>query len=232
MKCQNCNCQVSSEFTFAFTTNCCPKCGKTMMHEDVKTLYLKIEEVMKKSDNDLGDLAVWLVNNYKFKTTELVEDVVETSEMVQREETLPVETMTDTVTIDVEMTPLEPKVKKPAPIKTSREQKDQSMLSPERKNLFAKRAGVDKIKFETLVKDIQGNSMIDSSFDDNSVGDYESEDMSDFNDAPLSRHEIHTVASLFDIPDAGKTDFTEIQKIQKLEQLAVTGSVGKIRRSS
>lgn len=218
MKCQSCNCAVSSEFTFAFSTNCCPKCGKTMMQEDVQTLFLQIDNVMKQNGNDLGDLAAWLVSNFKPKTTEKDNDVV-TPEPIEPEQAV-------SVAADVEITDVQPpKVKKPAPIKTA---KDQQILSPERKNLFAKRAGVDKIKFETLVKDIRGIPTSEPSSDE----DFDNVESVEFDETPLSRHEMQTVANLFDEPDSGHTDFSEIQKIQKLEQLANTGSIGKVRRST
>jgi hypothetical protein len=226
MKCQSCNCQVSSEFTFAFSTNCCPKCGKPMMQEDVKTLFLKIDNVMKQNGNDLADLAAWLVSNYEpaTKQEEVIQSPVE--ENVESVTTQFTPTADEEVTEVVEAKPVKPK-----PIKTSREQKEQQILSPERKNIFAKRAGVDKIKFETLVKDIQGTAISEPMAADE--GDhYEGEEAMDFEGNPLSRHEIQSVASLFDVPDTGRMDISELQKLQKLEQLSVTGSIGKIRRST
>jgi hypothetical protein len=196
-----------------------------MMQEDVKTLFLKIDDVMKQNGNDLADLAAWLVSNYK-PTTMQAEPV----ESLKEEKVEPVTTqftpMDDEESVEVE----EPKPIKPKPIKTSKEQKEQQILSPERKNIFAKRAGVDKIKFETLVKDIQGTPMSEPMMAED--GDYEGEESVDFDGNPLSRHEIQSVASLFDVPDTGRMDISELQKLQKLEQLSVTGSVGKIRRST
>lgn len=226
MKCQSCNCQVSSEFTFAVSTNCCPKCGKPMMQEDVKTLFLKIDDLMKQNGNDLVDLASWLVLNYK-PTTMQEESVQPPTEEKVESVTAQFTPMDDEESVEV----AEPKPIKPKAIKTSREQKEQQILSPERKNIFAKRAGVDKIKFETLVKDIQGAPSSEPMMPEE--GDYyEAEESVDFDGNPLSRHEIQSVASLFDVPDTGRMDISELQKLQKLEQLSVTGTIGKIRRST
>ena len=206
-----------------------------MMQEDVRDLFVKIDNVMKENGGDLAELAVWLVANYK-PTTEASEpspleegeeDKKETSTDISEEVVQKIVTYSDEDIVHSATAP-EPKVKKPAPIKTA---KEQQILNPERTNLFAKRAGVDKIKYETLVKDIQGSGSHQSMAEEDSDFDTEG-DMTDFDGSPLSRHEIQTVASLFDTPDSGRMDISELQKIQKLEQLAVTGSVGKIRRST
>src|SRR5271165_477224 len=78
MKCQNCSCQVSADFKHSFTMNCCPKCGKTLMQEDVQDLYLKMAKVLEKENNDIGDVAIWFINHYlptiKIKSSDIKED--------------------------------------------------------------------------------------------------------------------------------------------------------------
>lgn len=228
MKCKNCNCQVSSDFKHSFTTNICPKCGQTLMKNDVKDLFLKMSDVLSHNDNDIGDLAIWFVDTYLKTSTTAIEEV-ELPKVVS-------ETSSDESTEEVEL-PL-PKPKKPA-VKVNRSQsqtadKEHSLLSADRTKLFSKRAGVDKIKYETLIKDIQGGlTPRDSSdiHDSSDIGD-DAGDFGDFNETPLSNREMQSVAGLFETPDNSVMNYSEIEKIQKLEQLAITGSVGKIRRSS
>jgi len=219
MKCKNCNCQVSSDFQHSFTTNCCPKCGQTMMQEDVKDLYLQMTTILNKDGNDLGDLAIWLVNTHR-------------SKIVQKEE-VGLDTETDSEieprAQDTEVEELVKVVKKPTP-KVKRTDKEQSLLSADRANLFSKRAGVDKIKYETLVKDIQGGLVSQASEDTNDIGD--GEDFAPFNEVPLSNREMQSMAGLFETPDNGQMNYAEIEKLQKLEQLSMTGSLGLIKRSS
>jgi hypothetical protein len=228
MKCKNCDCQVSSDFKHSFTTNCCPKCGQTMMQEDVKDIYLQMSDILNKEGNDLGDVAIWLVNTHHSKITQfdeseehVLEPIIEIEGTVESiEEPLPV---------------LKPAVKKPAP-KVKRTQsgtQEHSLLSQDRTNLFSKRAGVDKIKYETIVKDIQGGLISHASEDMNDIGDGE-ESFAPFNEEPLSNREMQSMAGLFEGPGTsnGQIDYLEIEKLQKLEQLAMTGSIGKIKRSS
>lgn len=225
MKCKNCNCQVSSDFQHAFTTNCCPKCGETIMNVNVQDLYLKMNEVLRKNNNDIGDLAVWFVNTYIVTPAQAFEEM----ELVSHKEAESPEHQEQVEQHDLPQLPKKPAHKVH---RTSNSNKEQMLLPSERTNLFAKRAGVDKIKYETLVKDIQGapTSIDDTSIDDESFEDSDMEE-EPFNDTPLSNREMQSVVGLFEEPEKA-VDFTEIQKIQKLEQLATTGSIGKIRRSS
>lgn len=224
MKCKNCNCQVSADFKHSFTTNVCPKCGQTLMQNDVKNLFLKMSDVLDKNDNDIGDLAIWFVDTY-FRTDK--NEMMEVTEPIANEPQMQIE-------IEEALPAPAPKIKKPA-VKVTRTQsqtvdKEQSLLSQDRTNLFSKRAGVDKIKYETLVKDIQGGFVPQEPMDMNDMGD-DSGDFGDFNETPLSNREMQSVAGLFEAPESA-VNYNEIEKLQKLEQLAITGSVGKIRRSS
>lgn len=199
MKCQNCDCQVSSEFKYSLTNNCCPKCGQSIMTREVKELFSQMERVLEKNENDLGELAVWLVKNYKPETASEEQVANKLNEQVQEQVV---------------------EKKKPSPIKTSKEQAPTN----ERAAMFSKRAGVDKIKFETLIRDIQGS---DESYSQNE--DYVEGDQ---NDVTLTDNEINEVVSdLFNEPDNPAITISELQRIQKLEQMANTGSVGMIRRS-
>jgi hypothetical protein len=231
MKCKNCNCQVSSDFKHSFTTNVCPKCGQTLMTNDVKELFLKMSEVLVKNNNDIGDLAIWFVDTYLTVEKDNTKSESESESLTVSEESQ--ESTEETVPA------LLPKVKKPA-VKVTRTQlqdpnKEQSLLSADRTKLFSKRAGVDKIKYETIVKDIQGGLAPQDSMDmedTGDIGDGDGGEYNDFNEVPLSNREMQSVASLFESQDSGTMSYGEIEKIQKLEQLAITGSVGKIRRSS
>ncbi len=227
MKCKNCNCQVSSDFKHSFTTNCCPKCGQTMMQEDVKDLYLKMTDILNKEGNDLGDVAIWFVNTHHAK-------IAQTDEGENEEVYNPI----IQVEGDVESVELSPPVSKPVAKKLAPKVKraisgsqEHSLLSADRANLFSKRAGVDKIKYETIVKDIQGGLISNASEDMNDIGDGE-ENFASFNEEPLSSREMQSMAGLFEGPASGQMDYLEIEKLQKLEQLAMTGSLGKIKRSS
>jgi len=243
MKCYNCKCQVSSDFKYAFSTNCCPKCGDFLMPVEVKSLYVKIQDFLNKDNNDIGDLIVWFhsefianknennssqVNEELEAKTEINETIVEVG-LDENLEDIQVQEYADATLM----------FKKPkhSP-KKIQTQKEQSLLSQERTNLFAKRAGLDKLdqnknKYDNIIKDIQSSSD-DSLNDDMGYSEYNSdetyEEFESPNSSPLSRQEIQSVANLFDTPEQS-TDFNEIQKIQKLEQLAITGSVGVIRRS-
>ena len=220
MKCQNCSCQVSSSFKHSFTMNCCPKCGKTLMQENVQDLYLKISKVLEQEDNDIGDVAIWFINHYlptvKLKSNDITEEISTDSQ-------------------DDQM-PISPKLKKaPSPIKKAQ---DPSLLSPERAQLFTKRAGIDKTKYDKLVKDIQSGGLTSSTMVDSSdIGDmsdaenYGGSGLSD--DTQISDHELQTAISMVDVGQKNApTSFTEIEKLQKFEQMEMTGSIGKIRRSS
>lgn len=220
MKCKNCACQVSSDFKHSFMINCCPKCGKQIMTEDVKNLFIQMDHVLAREGNDMGDLAVWFVDNFlkKPEIIPLVDSPTQDVQVVTQEITLhdtPLSTEQNVVN------------KKPTPIKRTQAETNPNT---ERANLFAKRAGVDKIKYETLVRDIQGVSEISATDSDIGDGDQE-QDILDENYVPLSDREMHTMSGLFNAPEENSIDFTELQKIQKLEQLSMTGSLGKIKRS-
>jgi len=225
MKCKNCNCQVSADFKHSFTTNCCPKCGQTMMQEDVKDLYIQMNNILSQDGNDLGDLAIWLVNTRHSKVIQSSTNDLQVEVKELEPPDAPEEEVTQSVAAPV---------KKPVSKvrRTQTADKEHSLLSTDRANLFSKRAGVDKIKYETLIKDIQGELVAEPT-DMNDIGDGDGgdEDMSSFNADPLSNHEIRAMSGLFETPDS-QMNYNEIEKIQKLEQLAMTGSVGKIRRSS
>lgn len=223
MRCKNCNCPVSSNFEHAYTTNCCPKCGQQMMTLDVKSLFSKMQKVLHQDENDVGDLAVWFVDTY-FKEPESV-NIQGTSEEALLSQAPP---SLDDPELSVSLITKQVG-KKPTPIKRGGQPTN---ASAERANMFAKRAGVDKIKFETLIKDIQGESELNSDIE---YSDNSAEDNSPFPEAknrpPLSDQEIHMVEGLFDVEE-GPTNFAEIQKLQKIEQLNMSGSLGKIKRSS
>lgn len=228
MKCKNCNCKVSSEFQHAFETNCCPKCGQTLMLEDVKSMFLKITNLLENKDNDIGDVAIWLVDTFK-QTAQLSvvdEQIVAT--------TVPLVSQPDETNNDIIKNPNR---KPPAKIARSAQttDKEQFLLPPDRANLFSKRAGVDKLKYKTIVKDIQGDINSQSSSDDYDLGSAEGGDDKDFveyDGTPLSHKEIQSMSNLFEDTTDNQSSFLEIEKLQKLEQLAINGSVGKIRRSS
>src|SRR5690606_4339816 len=115
-----------------------------------KILFSKMKSVLEKDNNDLGDLAVWFYSTYLVKT----------------------ESQTDNLT--------EGKAREEQQINIAQESNDEKPVKPTKSNnvkntnnmasVFAKRAGVDKIKIETIIKDIQGTTsqtLNDDSFDDN-----------------------------------------------------------------
>lgn len=213
MKCQNCTCLVSSDFKHAIQTNCCPKCGKTIMGENVQVLYTRMQKVLSEEGNDLGDLAVWFVRNYLTKSN--------TAEQIS--------TQSEDTKVDAEILQ-ETEVKQITPFHKTTQ--DRKLLTTDRTSLFAKRAGVDKIKFETLVKDIQGVGSEDQFMGTEGSEDFDlNNETYEFNNVPLSKGEMRQMSGLFNMPN-DEINFSELQKLQKLEQLATTGSVGKIRRSS
>lgn len=217
MKCQSCSCPISSDFKYAYVTNCCPKCGGSLMNKQEQDLLLRIEEVLKEG-NDLGDLAVWCVKTFlsdvlpvtPAEVHQEVKEVIETKEVNK-------------------LIPKSP----PKKIKLiSVQQEDKVLLTPEQTSVFAKRAGVDllnkdKSKYATLIKDIQGEELTLESNEDYDEDNYE--EIAEVSTEPLSQQEIHSVASIFDAP-AANTHFSEIERLQKLEQMEMTGAVGRIRR--
>jgi hypothetical protein len=190
----------------------------------VKSLYASIQKFMSKDNNDIGDLAVWLVESYLPAATQDSDKELVAS--LQGDDS---DSSEDDDVVEAPVEVVKPK-KVIKPIVKANEQK---LLDQDRTSLFSKRAGVDKIKFETIVRDIQGNlaSKDDDYSDDSGQDDYQ-ESFGDFNETPLSRFEMNEVASLFEPADSGATDFSEIEKLHKIEQLSMTGSIGKIKRSS
>lgn len=218
MKCISCNCPVPTDFKYSFTINQCPKCGKSIMKDDVKDLFFKIDNFLTNNNNDYGDLTVWLINEY-------IPNVVDKFQSEPTSDTSAEPTDTN---IDINESEVKPEV-----VNRSM-QEPTKKIDTSRANLFAKRAGVDKIKYETIVKDIQGKN----ESNDLDISNIESEDV-DFSDnvgiddeKPLSSNEMKHISSLFENKDSGSIDFNELQKLQKAEQLSMTGAVGKIRRSS
>lgn len=220
MLCHNCNCKISDEFKYSITTNCCPKCGQSMMTDDTRQIYESIIKIMDKPDNDLGDVAVWISKKFLKSENESTEVNLETND----EELPPVATRAN--------------VMAPKPVRRSSGE-IVSKPTNDRTALFAKRAGLEN-KFQSLIKDIQGEPDIEESQEDSEdIGN--AEDMAAYEEmhrkyanSSFSQEELDAVVNQFDIapPPSPNTTFSEIQKIQKLEQLASTGSLGMIRRSS
>lgn len=222
MKCKSCDCQVSAEFKHAIETNCCPKCGKTIMDTNVQGLLIKMNEVLRTNNNDIGALAVWFSNTY----------LSDSEDADRREDTSTADDQGEIVEdIQEERKPS----KKTPPRKIQRStaaSKEQSSEMAERAALITKRAGIDKSKYERLVRDIQEESFsaLNSSDVMLDAGEDSDSDM-DINTTPLSSNDIRSIEGLFDEPEKPIT-FNEIQRLQKIEQLATTGAVGKIRRSA
>lgn len=176
------------------------------MIEDVKILWSKMEKILAIPGNDMGDVAVWFVNSYLTRNSSSGLDPLPTEAIID---------VTGSPAIEASQHQLPAK-----PVGR--------VVQNDRANLFAKRAGVDKLmhdpgrKMSDLVKDIQASSE-DSALDNTYQDDLQSED--------FTNSDVSSVNSLFTLPpDANQID--EIQKLQKLEQLQTTGSLGKIRRSS
>lgn len=216
MKCQNCKCQVSSEFKHSFTTNCCPKCGSSIMKKEVKELFLKMDNVLQQENNDIGDLAIWLVDTYLPSILPKSETDQDTSTITSSQEIVETNAVNEAVTVTKKQSIL------------NKNNKEQQLIDKDRTSLFAKRAGVDRIKYETLVKDIQSDGLAAGD-----IGDDSFDDVSDFEtiDEPLSDYDINAVENLFTVP-SNKFDLSEIKKLQRLEELSSNGSVGLIKRSS
>ncbi len=224
MHCQSCNIAVPSNFKFAFTSNRCPSCGKTIMSNEVKALWQQFDDILSKENHDMGDIAVWLMGNFK---------LVKLSD-------LPTEETTPEVPAPVEaVKPVAPVHKdppvrhQPTPLPTSVE--GRPLLDPARVQLFKKRSGVDKIKYETMVKNIQGD------VNEVDIGDGTLSSSSSFEGretlieegASVSEHELEMAKDI--VAQSGNVggvlDISELKRIQRLEQMEMNGSVGLIKRS-
>ena len=153
MKCKNCTCQVSSDFKHAFATNCCPKCGKFLMDNNVQDLFIKINDLLLSNDNDIGELAYWLVNVYH-STSESSEAPSEASQKLSEE---PIEQAESSMQVQEPKKPAH-KVQRSSGLNTTADAS--AKQASNRAALFSKRAGIDKSKYEKLVKDIQNDSML------------------------------------------------------------------------
>jgi hypothetical protein len=196
------------------------------MIDDVKTLYAQMENVLQQNNNDIGDLAVWFVENY-FKNSDSLPALKDENMVFVEGNKQDADEVIDT----------SKKLKINKPIQRSKQQ--HNINQSDRVSLFAERAGVakiikqDKSKLGSIVKDIQGDLESDFINDEVTSNSEENYAMFEENSIPLSGGELMTMNSLFDTPsNGGLVDFNELQKLQKIEELSMTGSVGKIKRST
>lgn len=191
------------------------------MNSDVKELYAEIQEVMSENNNDVGDLAVWLIKTY------LPSHLSASSAESNDESSPPVQT-------DGEVTV--PRAK-PTPLKKSTEQ--QSLLAPERTDIFRKRAGVDKIKYETLISHIQGGSSLEGS----DIGGNFTPDADDpmiastVDDTPMSYNELSQIGGLVNssvpkLPANSLLEIERLQRLQKYQELSDSGTIGRVGRGA
>lgn len=225
MKCQACQCEVSSEFTYSIDSNCCPKCGNQLMVSEVKLLLDELRVPFEQNNNDLVELIKYLVANF---------NISKNKKETVRDQTI------DELQVIENKTELEPHVGAIATnINEQVEETNIKLLEPQRVSLFAKRAGVDKIqmekpnKFNSIVQHIQGK-LSDEAISSNE----ENESVLYDDDSPLSRNEIHAMNDLFGsssnqspVGDL-KFNLDERKKVDRIQQLSMMGSVGKIKRST
>lgn len=217
MHCQTCNSNIPNTFKYALNSNRCPGCGKTIMTNEVKNLWTELDTILSQAENDVGDVAIWLLSQYQLTK---LSDLPKQQEIT---ETVPVEQNKE------EIVPEAKPMKLPA-IKLTSSNEGQPLLDQDRINEFKKRSGVDKIKYETMVQHIQQGTDIGDGFINTSNAD--AVDIIDGETSELGGGELDSVGEVFTAPDFNPFDRTELKRIQRLEEMQSSGQVGKIRRST
>ena len=69
MNCENCGVGVSQEYTYAISSNQCPKCGKTIMGSDRLASFLSLQGLLRNNFKDLDaeKVASLVVSNFELK---------------------------------------------------------------------------------------------------------------------------------------------------------------------
>ena len=75
MICENCGVGVSQEYTYAISSNQCPKCGKTIMGSDRLTALLSLQGLLRNNFKDLDaeKVALLVVSNFELKQLDIQE---------------------------------------------------------------------------------------------------------------------------------------------------------------
>jgi len=69
MNCSNCGVEISKEFIFAFSSNQCPACGKSIMNPDQSVAYLYLRELLKTAltEEDMEKISTLIMANFDLK---------------------------------------------------------------------------------------------------------------------------------------------------------------------